>query len=114
MTDTVTVATDTTYQNQLYVDNLAVELFPEHPPRATNTRTIKSRKAIYLPYPLVECVLGKALNGYQAYEILEPVIVAKNWTSPCAKLPDFLMVAGTAPNGATEPATLVDIIAGEG
>ena len=73
-TDTVIVANDTTYQNQLYVDNPALELLPEHSSGASNTRTIKTRKAMCLPYPLVEFVLGKALNARQTYEILEPII----------------------------------------
>jgi len=110
--DTVTVTTDTTYQNQLYVDNLALELLPEHPTGATNTRSIKTRRAMYLLYPLVEYVLGKALNARQTYELFEPVIAANNWTASCAKLLEFLFVAGTAPTGATEPATLVDRIGG--
>ena len=114
MTDTVIVANDTTYQNQLYVDNPALELLPEHPSGATNTRTIKTRKAMYLPYPLVEYVLGKDLNARQTYEILEPIIASKNWTTSCAKLLDFLLVACTAQTGKPEPATLVDEVGGGG
>jgi len=60
------------------VDNPDVELLPEHLNGATNTRTIKPRKAIYLPFPLVECIIGKVLNARQAYAVLEAFIAAKN------------------------------------
>ena len=110
ITDTVIVANDTTYQNQLYVDNLVLELLPEHPTGATNTRTIKTRKTMYLPYPLAEYIILKALNARQTYEILEPVIAANNWTVSCAKLLDFLFVAGTALTYGMVPVTLVDIM----
>ena len=113
LTDTVTVAADTTYQNQLYVDNPSLDLLPAHPPGAPNTRTIRTRKAMYLPFPLVEPIIGcQGLTARQVYHALQPLIASKNWTACCSKVLDFLMIAGTTPYGATEPANLVDSIEG--
>jgi hypothetical protein len=58
-----------------------------------NTRTTKCRLGAYLPFNLMEMVLGADLTSRQAYELIIPVLVDTGYEAICEPLVDFLTVA---------------------
>lgn len=66
---------------------------------------LTTRKAMYIPYGLMEYVLGKDLTGRQAFEILWPVIQSKGWAPHTGPLLEFLMVATTLHDDSLPPRT---------
>lgn len=67
----------------------------------------RTRKAMYIPYGLVEYVIGKDLTAREAFEILWPVIESKGWQTVAQPLVRFLMIASTTPEVGLPPATLL-------
>ena len=74
---------------------------------------IKTRKSMFIPFVLVEYVLGKDLSAREAFEILWPVIQTNNMRDVAKPLVKWLMVAATKHNARREPRTVNDEL-GEG
>jgi hypothetical protein len=62
-----------------------------------NTRTTKCHLGTYLPFDLMEMVLGADLTARQAYELIIPVLVDTGYEAICEPLLDFLTVALVKP-----------------
>ena len=68
------------------------------PPIADGTpdsKKIATRSGMFIPHPLVPYVIGKRLNGKQAFVVLLPVIRSLGLEEVCRPLIEFLMAAGT-------------------
>jgi hypothetical protein len=63
-----------------------------------NTRTTKCRLGAYLPFDLMEMVLGADLTAQQAYTLIIPVLVDTGYEAICEPLVDFLTVALVKPS----------------
>jgi hypothetical protein len=72
-------------------------LDPYTAPMAT-TRTTKCRLGAYLPFDLMEMVLGADLTARQAYKLIIPVLVDTGYKEICEPLVDFLTVALVKPS----------------
>ena len=81
----------------------ALELIGPVADNAVQLETIKTRKAMFIPYELVHYVLGKNLSPRQAFMILMPIMETSGLLTVCKSLVDFLRVAGTLPAGGTAP-----------
>lgn len=68
--------------------------------------SLKTRRAMFIPYGLVEYVLDKDLTARAAFEILWPVIQAKGWTHCTRPLVEFLMVSTTLHSTDFPPRTM--------
>jgi hypothetical protein len=79
----------------------ALELIGPVADNAVQLETIKTRKAVFIPYELVHYVLGKNLTHRQAFMILIPVMETSGLLTVCKPLVDFLRVAETLPAGGT-------------
>jgi hypothetical protein len=63
-----------------------------------NTRTTKCRLGAYLPFDLMEMVLGADLTARQAYKLIIPVLVDTGYEAICEPLMDFFTVALVKPS----------------
>lgn len=72
-----------------------------------------TRKAMFIPFGLVEYVLDKDLSAREAFEILWPVIESKGWQEPMKPLVNFLMVASTL-HATGAPTRTVHTVLGKG
>jgi hypothetical protein len=63
-----------------------------------NTRTTKCRGMAYIPFKLMEVVIGADLTAHQAYELLVPTLVDTGYEGICEPLVDFLTVALVKPS----------------
>jgi hypothetical protein len=54
----------------------------------TNTKTIKCRHTAYIPFKLMEMVLGAKLTARNAYELNVPVLLDTWYESVCEPLMD--------------------------
>jgi ABC-type transporter Mla MlaB component len=91
------------HHRTLLNDDEALELIGPIADNAVQSETIKTRKAMYIPYELVHYMLGKNLSPRQAFMVLFPVMEAAGLLTVCKPLVDFLRVAGTLPTGGTTP-----------
>jgi hypothetical protein len=81
----------------------------------TNTRTTKCHLGAYLPFDLMEMVLGADLTAQQAYELIIPVLVDTGYEAICEPLVDFLTVALVKPSADNaSPLTLQPCVGIEG
>jgi hypothetical protein len=72
-----------------------------------NNRPTKSRKLAYIPFDIMELVLGAELTMKQSHELLVHILLHTDYTSICAPLVDFLTVALVQPSATnTVPLTL--------
>jgi hypothetical protein len=94
---------------QLLAEEPSAELLGPFPSTEANTRTVKTRMAMYLPFDLVSIVLGRDLSARRAYELLVPSIVENGLASTFKPLVDFLTIALVSPSGnAVTPVTVRD------
>jgi hypothetical protein len=63
-----------------------------------NTRTTKCRGMAYIPFELMEVVLGTDLTAHQAYELLVPTLVDTGYEGICDPLVDLSTVALVKPS----------------
>jgi hypothetical protein len=57
--------------------------------------TIRSRTAMFVPFELVTCLLGKDYTARDAFELCYPVLDAEGLEASCAPFLDFLQLAST-------------------
>jgi hypothetical protein len=67
-----------------------------------NTRTTKCRGMAYIPFELMEVVLGAYLTARQAYGLLVPTLVDTGYEGICEPLVDFLTVALVKPSATVD------------
>jgi hypothetical protein len=74
-----------------------------------NVHTIRSRKAMFVPYKLVEVLLGQDLSAREAFLVSYPLLEDADLLEVCLPFLQYLQVASTAPT-ATEarPLSLQD------
>ena len=60
-----------------------------------NTRTLKTRLSMFVPFEFAGLVIGEQLNARQAFEVLYPAISDAGLEDVCKPLLDFLMVANS-------------------
>jgi hypothetical protein len=101
ITDSVIVPGTHDRVMQMLAEEPSAELLGPFPSTEANTRTVKNRAAIYIPFDLVSIVLGRDLSARRAYELLVPSIVANLLASTLKPLVDFLTIASVSPNGTT-------------
>jgi hypothetical protein len=94
---------------QLLNDDSTTELLGPFLATEANTRTIKTRCAIYVPFDLVPIVIGQDLSARMVYELLVPLIVSNGLATTLKPLVDYLTIALVSPT-ATEatPVTVRD------
>jgi hypothetical protein len=74
---------------------------------AVNTQATKYQRAIYIPFEVMELVMGKELTARQAYELIIPRLIDSGYESLCEPLVDFLTVALVKPSdGVSIPLTM--------
>jgi hypothetical protein len=74
-----------------------------------NVHTIRTRSAMFVPYDLVDLLLGKDLTAREAYMTVYPVLEDNGMLDLCLPFVEFLQVASTQPsNSNTRPFTLQD------
>jgi len=111
ITDEVQTCKDPARHLQLLEDKPTADLVGPIEDTAANKEVYRTRKAMFIPYPLVQFVLGKDLTAREAFEILYPVMLDNNWVSHYTKLLIFLMIASTQPNTTDlTPATALDTL----
>jgi hypothetical protein len=66
-----------------------------------NVYTIRSRKATFVPYELVEVLLGQDLSAREAFLVSYPLLEDADLLEVCLPFLQYLQVASTAPT-ATE------------
>jgi hypothetical protein len=94
---------------QLLAEEPSAELLGPFPATEANTRTAKTRRAMYLSFDLVSIVLCRDLSARRAYELLVPSIVENGLASTFKPLVDLLTIALVSPNGsAVTPVTVRD------
>jgi hypothetical protein len=109
ITDSVIVPGTHDRVMQLLAEEPSAELLGPFPSTEANTRTAKTRAAIYIPFDLVSIVLGRDLSTRRAYKLLVPSIVASGLAATLKPLVDFLTIALVSPNGTTvTPVTVRD------
>jgi hypothetical protein len=69
----------------------------------TNTRTTKCGKLAYIPFELMELVLGADLKMRQTYKLSMPTLLHNGYASICDPLADFLTVALVNPSAPNVP-----------
>jgi hypothetical protein len=80
-----------------------------------NTCTTKCRGMAYIPFELMEAILGTDLTARQAYELLVPTLVDTGHEGICNPLVDFLTVALVKPSATVAaPLTLQARVGFEG
>jgi hypothetical protein len=77
---------------------LTIDIVGPYTASMANTRTTKCRLGAYLPFNLMEMVLGADLTTRQAYELIIPVLVYTGYKAICEPLVDFLTVALVKPS----------------
>jgi hypothetical protein len=107
MTDEVNVYALDHHKSKLIGDE-SIELFPTIADGAAQCETVKTRKAMYIPYELVPYVLEKNLSPRQAFMVLHPVMEAAGLLTACKPLVDYLRVAGTLPTVGLAPEVIHD------
>ena len=75
--------------------NPGMELMGAFDAALPTTRIVRTRRTMYIPYPLVPFVMGRDLNARQTWEILYPQIIAQDLQVTCGPLLDWLQAAGT-------------------
>ena len=76
--------------------------------KAVVQKVVRTRKSMFIPFPLVEYVIGKDLTARQAFEMLLPVVDALGLRTHCKQLLTFLVVAVTKPSASNiVPLTLL-------
>jgi hypothetical protein len=76
---------------------------------ADNVHTIRTRTLMFIPFVLVENLLGKDYTAHEAYLTVYPLLEALDLLKICLPLVEFLQVASTQPtNGNPRPFTLQD------
>jgi hypothetical protein len=76
---------------------------------AANVHTIRTRGSMFVPFDLVEFLLGKDLTAREAYLIVYPLLEDNDLLEICRPLVEFLQVASTQPTaGNPRPVTLQD------
>jgi hypothetical protein len=94
---------------QLLAEEPSAELLGPFPSTEANTRRVKTRMDMYLPFDLVSIVMGQDLSARRAYELLVPSIVESGLASTFKPLVDFLTIALVSPNeNAVTPVTVRD------
>ena len=88
-TDEVNVALVANYKTTLDQDP-GLELFALRADGAAATKTIKTRKCMYILFQFIPLVIKKELSPRVAYLILQPAIAAASLLAACANLLDFL------------------------
>jgi hypothetical protein len=75
----------------------------------TNVRNTKTRAFAYLPFGMLEPLLGADLTDRQVFELIVPALINAGLEDTCAELINFLIVALVNPNDAmVEAYTLQD------
>ena len=92
-----------------------MELFTEEPDEdvidpidstSQAQQMIKTRRSMFIPFCLVEYVIGKELSAREAFEVLWPVILQQNMRETAKPLIKFLMVAATKHTARSPPRTV--------
>jgi hypothetical protein len=107
MTNEVNVYNVDHYKSKLIGDE-SIELFPIIDDDAAQRETVKTRKAMYIPYELVPYVLDKNLSPRQAFMVLHPIMESAGLLTVCKPLVDYLRVAGTMPSVGNAPEVIHD------
>jgi hypothetical protein len=72
-------------------------------------RTIRTRTAMFVPFELVTCLLGKDYTASEAFELCYPVLESDGLEASCAPFLEFLQLASTKPTTDNpRPVTLQD------
>ena len=72
------------------------DLVPAHGNASEATQLVKTRKAMFVPFPLLSYLLPEELTAKKAIQILVPIIEDSGMEAVCKPLLDWLMVASTA------------------
>jgi hypothetical protein len=83
---------------QLLDTEPTIDILGPYTASVANTRTNKCRLGAYLPFDLMEMVLGADLTTRQAYELVIPVLVDTGYEAICEPLVDFLTMALVKPS----------------
>jgi hypothetical protein len=86
----------------------SIELFPLIADAAAQSKTVKTRKAMYIPYKLVPYVRDKNLSPRQSFLVLHPVMEATGLLTVCKLLANYLRVVGTMPSVGHAPEVIHD------
>jgi hypothetical protein len=62
-----------------------------------NVRTIKTRTMAYVPFKILEPLLGADLTARQVFELIIPALVDAGLKDTCSRLIDFLIIALVQP-----------------
>jgi hypothetical protein len=84
-----------------------IDILGPYTASVANTRITKCRLGAYIPFDLMDMVLGADLTARQAYELIIPALVDTDYEAICEPLVDFLTVALVKPPAEnTTPLTL--------
>ena len=95
------------HKSKLMADE-SIDFFPRIADNAAQSETVKTRKAMYIPYELVPYVLDKNLSPRQSFLVLHPIMEAAGLLTVCKPLVDYLRVAGTMPTVGHAPELIHD------
>ena len=114
ITAEVRVAMDADQQMGMFAADEYLDVIPAFPvdDDAVTSRSVQTRKSMYIPYPLIPYVLDRDLTAKQALTTLIPVIQDLNLDEACGPLIDFLIVATTATSECHDTPVTVQIAAG--
>ena len=95
------------HQTHLGTTAAGTQLVGPHARNLGNTKEdIKTRKAMFIPFSLVEYVIAAKFSPRTAFEVLRVKMQEQGLLEVCKPLLEFLISAGTRPSDATPPVTL--------
>jgi hypothetical protein len=97
---------------QLLADEPTKELFGPFEASEANVRTTKCRSMAYIPYDLIDSLLGANVTARQANELIVPVLVDAGLADVCEPLIEFLTIALVEPNATRSTPLTVQTLVG--
>lgn len=91
---------------ELFDDEPDKDIIPPIDTTSQAQAMIRTRRAMFIPFCLVEFVLGKDLSAREAFKVLWPAIQANNLREVAKPLVRFLMVAATKCSARSAPRIL--------
>ena len=101
----VNVMNNVDIQSTYFDNHDASELVPAVPDGTEDLRRIKTRRSMFIPFPLIPYVIGLNLSAKDALNVLLPVMRNLALEESCANLIDFLVVATTHSTADGAPVT---------